>query len=71
MNNKNIMQFFKGINREVSNARTTKALRILDKRCRSFISSISGEDVKNSIKKQALIEYKKTKSLIEKKNGFL
>jgi len=71
MNNKTIKKFFKIINLEVSNVHTTKALRILDKRCKNIVLSLSGKDIKNSLHALALKEYKKTKILIEKKNRSL
>jgi len=71
MNNKTIKKFFKIINLEVSNAHTTKALRILDKRVKTFALSFNSNDIKPSLKKLALLNYEKTKKLIEKKNRSL
>ena len=63
-----IKDFFNSINREIKNAHTEKALRILSKRTTNFKDAIMRNETSHNLKRSALQEYKRVKNNIDNRS---
>ena len=64
MTTKQISGFYRDLREDVRNARTPKALKILESRSLNFVRQVSGPEIKSSLRKKALQEHRKTMKLI-------
>ncbi len=63
-----ITLFFASLRRDIAQARTKRALKLLERRGRNYLKNVSSPMIKKNVKKRAQREYKKSLILIKKKN---
>lgn len=63
-----INNFFKDLNQNIRNAKTKKALKILEHRVKKFVSEIESNTlIKSTVKKEVIKKYRASKDLLNKK----
>lgn len=61
-----IKNFFENLNNQIKEAKSIKALNILEKRGRKFTESIKNPLISKTIQKQAMAKFRSTQKLIRK-----